>query len=491
MPPGTATAPARNDVGSARDDAPGAQQVARSFVIALHSSLRAIRLYPMENAAVRNSLVELEGYTAKVFSTFAQCELRAVGEYLFVNDTRLRLQLDNYAAVAHVLGRMQLAGVGGVVVKSKPDARAWVALLNGLLQPAVELSQAERVERLVASLEVAGVSCFVIEVAVEDDEADLDIDDEQERARQTFMRSLDATRDLLTGARMGRSPSLKKAKRAVQGIVDCIMADSTSLVGLTTLREFDDYTFVHSVNVCILAVALGRRIGLGKLQLLDLGLAALMHDIGKSRVPLELLNKRGQLDEVEYKVLQTHTWRGVLALFGMKGSAARSWRAMTTAYEHHMRVDLSGYPQPIRARQPALFSKIVAIADGFDAATTSRVYQPKPWTPADVVRGMRENPKLGFDPVLVKAFINLTGIYPIGTVVGLDTMEIALVQVASTDPNALARPSVRIIFDARGNRVDGPVVSLTERNASGGFLRTITRTENPDRYGIRVSDYFA
>jgi HD-GYP domain-containing protein (c-di-GMP phosphodiesterase class II) len=262
-------------------------------------------------------------------------------------------------------------------------------------------------------------------------------------------------------------------------------------VGLTTLREFDEYTFVHSVNVCILAVALGRRVGLGKLQLLDLGLAALMHDIGKARVPLELLNKRGQLDETEFKVLQTHTWRGVLALFAMKGSAARSWRAMTTAYEHHMRVDLSGYPHPIRARQPALFSKIVAIADGFDAATTSRVYQPQPWTPADVVRGMRENPKLGFDPVLVKAFINLTGIYPIGTLVGLDTMEIALVQAASTDPNALARPVVRIIFDARGNRVDSPVVSLTERNASGQFLRTITRTENPDRYGIRVSDYFA
>jgi HD-GYP domain-containing protein (c-di-GMP phosphodiesterase class II) len=227
------------------------------------------------------------------------------------------------------------------------------------------------------------------------------------------------------------------------------------------------------------------------LQLLDLGLAALMHDIGKSRVPLELLNKRGQLNEEEFKVLQTHSWRGVLALFGMKGSAARSWRAMTVAYEHHMRVDLTGYPRPIRARRPALFSKIVAVADGFDAATTSRVYQPKPWTPADVMRGMRENPKLGFDPVLVKAFINLTGIYPIGTVVGLDTMEIALVQAASTDPNALARPVVRIIFDARGNRVDSPVVSLTERNASGQFLRTITRTENPDRYGIRVSDYFA
>lgn len=472
-------------------EVPGAQQLARGFVISLHIALRAVRLYPLENAAVRNALAELQAQTARVFTGFGACSIRAVGDYLFVNETRLRLQLDNYAAVAHVLGRMRVAGVGGILVQSQPDARAWMALLTALLQPPMELLQDERVDRMAAKLEAEGVAMFGLEIA-SDDEIDIDEDDNHERARQTFMRSLSATRDLLTAPRMGRSPALKQVKRAVQGIVDSILADATSLVGMTTLREFDEYTFVHSVNVCILSVALGRRIGLSKVQLMDLGLAALMHDIGKAQVPLDILNKKGKLDEDEFAVLQEHTWRGVLAMFAMRGSASRAWRSMIAAYEHHMRIDLSGYPKPARTRQPSLFSKIVAIADGFDAATSTRVYQPKPWSPADVVRGMRENPKLGLDPVLVKAFINLTGIYPVGTCVVLDTNELGIVQEASANPEALARPKVRIVFDAAGHRlVDPPLVDLIERAPDGSYRRTIVRTDDPARHDIRTADYLA
>jgi HD-GYP domain-containing protein (c-di-GMP phosphodiesterase class II) len=239
-------------------------------------------------------------------------------------------------------------------------------------------------------------------------------------------------------------------------------------------------------------VALGRRVGLSKIQLLELGLAALMHDIGKSRLPIEVLNKHGRLEGNELRIVQSHSWRGVLALLAMQGSASRSWRAMVVAHEHHMKVDLSGYPRCVRPRRLSLFSRIVAIADGFDAATSLRVYQENPWTPADVVRGMRDNPKLGLDPVLVKAFINLTGIYPVGTVVTLDTHEIAVVMAAGTEASALARPGVRIVFDAMGNRLeDGPVVDLTAKGVDGQFVRSIIRTEDPDRHGIRVSDYFA
>ncbi len=477
--------------GAGLQDGAGVQQAVRTFVTSLHSALRSVRLYPIENAAVRNALNELESATTKLFEQSGQCELRTAGDSLFVNGIRLRLQLDSYAAVAHLLGRMRASGAGGIVWTAVPLTSSWVSLLNALLLPQGELTRAECADRLIAHLEAEHVDNIVIEPMSDDDDLDDEEEDEHERARQTYMRSLNVTRELLTGARMGRSPALKQAKRAVQGIVDSIMSDSVSLIGLTTLREFDDYTFVHSVNVCILSVALGRRIGLSKVQLFDLGLAALMHDIGKSRVPIELLNKRSGLSEDEFRMLKTHTWRGVLALFAMNGSAARAWRAMTTAYEHHMRIDLSGYPAPVRLRSPSLFSRIVAIVDGFDAATSTRVYQDKPWTPADVVRGMRENKRLGMDPVIVKAFINLTGIYPVGTVVGLDTGEIAIVVAANSDSGTLARPIVRVLFDDRGNRFDGQPFSLADRNSDGGYVKTITRTEDPDRYGIRVSDYFA
>ena len=470
----------------------GGQKTARAFVVAMNSAIRAVRLYPVENAAVQKAILELGNSAERVREAEGHCALRRVGDYLFVNETRLRLTFDNYAAVASLLGMCREAGIGGIGLFEKPLPRAWVVLLSFLQAPPLEYPEEERLPQLVARLESAQVHDFELFPAADDPE-ELDHDlDAKERARQTYVRSLDVTREVITSARLGRSPGLKRVKRAVQGIVDAILTDAASMIGLTTVRDFDEYTFVHSVNVCILAVALGRRLSLSKIQLLDLGLAALLHDIGKSRVPLDLLNKRGQLEPEERLVLQTHTWQGVLALFALPSGGVRPWRSMTAAYEHHMRTDLSGYPKVSRARKLSLFSKIIAVADGFDAATTTRVYQDAPWTPADVLRGMRDNPRLGLDPVVVKAFINLTGIYPVGTVVVLDTFELAIVLATNPDATALSRPLVRILMDDRGNLLDDPApVDLTARIATGQFARTIIRTEDPQRYGINIGDYFA
>ncbi len=473
-------------------DAP-TQRLARAYVVAMHGAVRAIRLYPLENAAVQKALQELTAAAERLRLSDDCCELRRRGDYLFVNETRLRLTLDNYAAVAYMLGLFREAGIGGFSVAQRPDARAWVVLIAFLQSPPLEYPEGERLAQLADRLAKSAVTDFELSPPAEDDDGDHDAElDQKERARQTFVRSLDVTRDVMTSARIGRSPGLKRVKRAVQGIVDAILTDAASMIGLTTLREFDEYTFVHSVNVCILSVALGRRLGLSKPQLLDLGLAALLHDIGKSKLPIDLLNKRGQLDDQQRAQLQTHPWQGVLTLFALPTGTGRPWRALTAAYEHHMRIDLSGYPKPIRPRHLSLFSKIIAVSDGFDAATTTRVYQNAPWTPADVLRGMRDNPRLGLDQVVVKAFINLTGIYPTGTVVTLDTFELAIVLAASPDSTALSRPIIRLLSDAHGNRqVDAPICDLTEKNADGQFLRTIIRTEDPERHGIRIADFFA
>lgn len=469
-----------------------AQKLARAFAVAMNSAIRAVRLYPVENAAVQKAIAELGNCADRVRDGEGHCALRRVGDYLFVNETRLRLTFDNYAAVASLLGLFRDAGIGGVGLFERPQPRAWVVLLSFLQAPPLEYPEEERLGQLLVRLETAQVQDFeLFPVAEGEGEPEQNLDN-KERARQTYVRSLDVTREVITSARLGRSPGLKRVKRAVQGIVDTILNDSASMIGLTTLRDFDEYTFVHSVNVCILSVALGRRLGLTKIQLLDLGLAALLHDIGKSRVPVELLNKRGLLEEPERDLLQTHTWQGVLAIFALPGGGVRPWRSMTAAYEHHMRTDLSGYPKVARPRKLSLFSKIIAVADGFDAATTTRVYQDDPWTPADVLRGMRDNPRLGLDPVLVKAFINLTGIYPVGTVVVLDTFELAIVLAANPDAKALSRPLVRILTDDRGNLLEDPTpVDLTVRTPDGQFARTIIRTEDPQRYGIRITDYFA
>jgi hypothetical protein len=157
-----------------------------------------------------------------------------------------------------------------------------------------------------------------------------------------------------------------------------------------------------------------------------------------------------------------------------------------------MKTDLTGYPKPIRPREMSIYSKIVAAADCFDAATSRRVYQTVPLNPADVMKELRDNARRGMDPVVVKAFINLTGIYPTGTLVVLDTFELGVVHAVNPLPEMLARPIVKIISDEMGNLLSpGTIVDLADRTPDGTYVRTIIKTENPERYGIRIGDYFA
>ncbi|MEZ0333152.1 MAG: HD-GYP domain-containing protein, partial [Gemmatimonadales bacterium] len=268
--------------------------------------------------------------------------------------------------------------------------------------------------------------------------------------------------------------------------------NETSLMGLTTIRDYDEYTFTHSVNVCIFSVALGRKLGFSRLQLYDLGLAALLHDMGKARVPVEILNKTTGLDEQEWRVMQAHPWLGALTLFLLRSYDETPYRAILTAHEHHMKTDLSGYPRTVRPRELGIYSRIVAVADGFDAATTRRSYQTVPIEPDQVLREMWQNPKRGYDIILVKALINLIGIYPVGTCVILDSFEVAIVAGPDPEGQQLNRPLVRVAVESDGGTVPPPgnLVSLTERDEAGNYRRSIVKVTNASRYGLTVGDYF-
>ena len=489
----TATAPdARRAPGGFGDldGDPYIRRAGRAFVQALYGAVRAIKLYPVENAAVQKALSDLTTLTAEILSREGELEFRVAGEFLFVNSTRLRLDLDNYASFSHLLSLLRSSGVGTLTGTAGLTPRDWLVLLSLLQAPSGE-GPAARLADLEARLAKANVTVFTVGPAGEE-ESDREFRARsKEAAKRTYAQSVAVTRDVINSVRMGRAPNLKRIKRAVQGIVDQILNEESSLIGLTAIRDYDEYTFTHSVNVCIFSVALGRRIGLTKLQLYDLGLAALFHDIGKSRVALEVLQKATALSDDEWRQIAAHPWLGVLAMFHVRGQQELPYRAMVVAYEHHMKYDLTGYPRPIRPRQMGIFSKIVAVADAFDAGTSKRTYQTNPASPAAVLAEMRDNPKRGMDPVVVKSFVNLTGIYPIGTLVVLDTFELGLVQASNALPEFMSRPMVRIVADDRGNVVHpGELVDLSERGDGGVFKRTIIKTANPDQYGIRIGDYF-
>jgi HD-GYP domain-containing protein (c-di-GMP phosphodiesterase class II) len=462
----------------------------RSFMIAFYAALRAIKLYPLEHSAVQKALAELAQVAEELRAEEGELEFRISGEFIFLNETRLRLDLSNYATFGHILTLMKLAGIGTIQVGVKGAPRDWSLLLS-LLGAETKSAPPDRFKEIISRLKEAKVETFQLEPPTET-ASDKEFNEEAKAAaNRTYSQSVAVTKDVINSVRIGKTPNIRKIKRVVQGIVDQVLNEETSLIGLTAIRDYDEYTFTHSVNVCIFSVALGRRLGMTKIQLYELGLAALMHDIGKSRVPLDLLQKTGELTEEEWKWMAAHPWLGVLTLFQFRRQQEElSYRAMTVCQEHHMKVDLTGYPKCIRPRQVSLLSKIVSIADGYDAATTRRVYRTEALAPSAVLEEMRDNPRRGLDQVLVKAFINLLGIYPVGTLVVLDTFELAVVTAASPNPEALSRPTIKIISDAQGNTISPPlVVDLAVPEAGGQYGRTIIKTADPERYGVTPGDY--
>jgi HD-GYP domain-containing protein (c-di-GMP phosphodiesterase class II) len=469
-------------------DQAGVRKSGRSLVFAIHGALRAIKLYPIENAAVQKALADVTAQSRDLLTLEPTLEIRVSGEIFFVNATRLRLDVDNFASFSHLLTLLRACGVGVMHIAPEVQVRDWQVFLAEIQASGSEDSSL-RYNQLVGSLLGSGVTSISIGEPSEKEEAAHH--GSKEKAKRTYAQCVTATKDLMAGIRLGQSPNIKKIKRVVQTVVDQILNDETSLIGLTTILDYDEYTFTHSVNVCIFSVALGKRLGLTKIQLYDLGMAALFHDIGKSRVPPDVLNQTATLTEEEWRTIANHPWMGLLALFQVRGTSELAYRAMIVAHEHHMKTDLTGYPLPLRPRQLSVFSKIVAVCDGFDAATSRRVYRPTPWTPADVIREMRENPRRGMDQVIVKAFISLTGIYPVGTLVVCDTRELGIVHAMNPITEMLSRPLLRIVGDANGAILSpGDIVDLADRSDTGEFRRTIVKADAPEKYGIRVGDYF-
>lgn len=456
------------------------QESGRKLLTAFYGALQALKLYPLENNQVQQALDELHNLTGGLVRQEGSLELRIVGDFFFLNETRLRLDLSNFSTFGSFANALTEHGIGAVEIVAGIERQEWAPFLSLLTRKADESPFEGFIDRLAAT------PVEHIDVRGEQEEAEPEMDSEEAltAAKRTYAQSVRAAKDVLTDIRLGRAVNGRKVKRAVQNIVDQVLDNEPSMVTMTTLRDFDEYTFTHSVNVCIFSVVIGQRLGLTKLELYELGLGALFHDIGKTRIPVEVINKPSGLSDEEWTMLKEHPAEGLLALFGMHGFADVPYRQMLMAYEHHMKIDLTGYPENKRPRKPTLFSRICQTADGFDAGTSVRSYQYKPWPADAVLQEMRDNPQRGYDQLLVKVLINATGVYPVGTLAILDTYELAVVSTVNQDPNHLHQPIVKVISDELGVPLANPVLV----DLSLG-VRTIIKTTDPQKYGIRVSDY--
>ena len=309
-------------------------------------------------------------------------------------------------------------------------------------------------------------------------------------AKSGYVKAADAVGNLVQNVKEGRAPNLKQAKRAIQNIVDLMVDDESVLLGLTTLRCHDQYTHNHSVNVSVLSLALGNRVGYPKAELADLGLAALFHDLGKASIPADVLNKPGEFTEDEWARMRSHPTEGVISLTRLRGITNLPGRMAAASFEHHMNYDFSGYPKITVPWKQSLTGRILMIADCYDAMTSSRVYRREPMAPEKVLKMMFAKSAQSFDPVLLKLFVNCVGIVPIGSLVLLDTNELAVVLRTSQDRKNADRPCVKVLADADGKPIDGPEVDLTETNSSGAYVRSVVRMVDNTEYGFDTSRYF-
>jgi HD-GYP domain-containing protein (c-di-GMP phosphodiesterase class II) len=463
------------------------QDEGRRLLAAFYSALRSLKFYPLENETVQQSLQDLHVAVTGFLAREGMLELRVLGEFFFLNEVRLRLDLQNFSTFGSFARSLRAHGIGELLVERGVQLQEWAPFLALVLRDAPDEEAYQTFERRLAATPVRQIA-----IRPEKEVHQLDLEDEaMVGAKRTYAYSVQMAREVLSDVRIGRAVNVRKVKRAVQSIVDQVLSNEPSIMAMTTLREFDEYTFAHSVNVCIFSVVIGQRLGLPKQELYELGLGALFHDVGKTRVGGDILNKEDSLTDEEWEALKEHPAEGLLILFRLHGFQDVPYRQMLMAYEHHMKMDLSGYPPSKRDREVGLFSRIVAVADAFDAGSSVRSYQHRPWPPDELLKEMRENPERGFDTVLVKALMTATGVYPVGTVVVLDTFELGVVTRPNEDNTRLHQPEIKVISDPMGVPLAQPItVRLDEVDpATGEAKRTVIKTADADRYGIQVAEY--
>lgn len=297
--------------------------------------------------------------------------------------------------------------------------------------------------------------------------------------RRLYADAVQSAEALWDSARTERRPDATVARTMVDGLAQAVSQNRSALLALTALREYDNYTFTHMVNVSILTMAQARALGVDGPLLREFGLAGLMHDIGKVKTPLEILNKTESLTPDEFTIMKRHVIDGAGIL---RGTPDVPTLAPVVAFEHHLRLDGSGYPDAVARPSLNLCTVLCSIADVYDAMRSQRTYQQS--FPTDrILAVMRRNDGKQFDQNLVRRFAQLVGVYPVGNLVRLNTDEIAIVtQEHAPDPY---RPHVRVIIDRHGVQLANPVdLNLWETAGEGVLAPAIVGPVDPADLGI-------
>jgi putative nucleotidyltransferase with HDIG domain len=404
----------------------------------LASGVRNSTLYAADHPLVARNLAGLVSVLAALHQQQPSIAVGIVGNDLVVGDTPMHRVS---ATMTELIRKLKDNKVERIAFERGVTQDQLVALMGNLARLGSKAGDAEK-----------DLSSPHIKVGrlKSDENKKQDGPSDMAAIRQMYSNAVQAAELVYHSAETEGVPDAPAAIETVDGLADAVTQNRTALMALTAMRNYDNYTFTHMVNVSILAMAQARALGIDGKLLREFGMSALMHDIGKVRTPKEILNKPGVHTDDEFVIMRRHTVDGAEIL---RRTREMPILAPIVAFEHHLRLDGSGYPHTVQRDSMNLGSMLCAISDVYDAMRSQRAYQQA--HPTDrILAVLRRNEGAQLDQNLVRRFVQLLGIYPPGNLVKLSTGEVAVVlRVHAPDPH---RPRVRVLFTADARRLELP-----------------------------------
>jgi putative nucleotidyltransferase with HDIG domain len=460
-------------------------QLAVEMVIRLNVLLKSAKIYEPNNLLFQRQISFLLVLINRSLAESGEAYFTVRQGTLFYNNLRLKYGYSNYHFFKFVLQEFKKKEIGGLRFEPKiieDDLTSFMILLSK-----GEGKSSTPFESLSEDVKGQGIRHVTIEKILPSEL----MPSREKYAAKAFFLGITHLEEAFEREYRQEKIKLNTTRRLMQSIFNHIVDNESFVQGLTNIKNFHEYTLNHSMNVCILSIALGRRLGLDRNELVDLGLSAFFHDLGKLDTPREILEKPTKLDEQEREIIEKHPLQGAGKLVQFKEFRNLPVRAIHVALEHHVKEDLTGYPRYFKKQSVNLFSKIVKITDFFDAITTKRVYRTKVFTRDEALSLMLEQSGKEFHPLLLREFVKMMGIYPVGSLVALNTGELAIIVENNPETMLLLRPKVKLITDSSGNKIDGDIADLSETEpGTNRYARTILKSLDPEKYCIRVADYF-
>jgi putative nucleotidyltransferase with HDIG domain len=434
----------------------------------LAAAIRGSTLYSANHPLVQRGIDALVGLCAAISRTTDPIVIGFIGDEVVVNAERLPKSAAALVGFARDMREREIEKITIHRGVTREELRTFI----------FELPDRRTTLPLATRLQQKGVTRIVIgrlSIEKEDDDPGTGI----AAARKVYGSAVETAEQLWQAAKSGEQPDPNAARKIIDSLAKMVGGDRTSLLALTALKRYDNYTFTHMVNVSVLAMAQARSLNLEGTLLREFGFAALMHDIGKVHTPQEVLNKPDKLTSEEFDIMQRHVIDGAHIL---RRTPEMPALAPIVAFEHHLRQDLSGYPRGIGHRNLNLCTQIVSIADVYDALRSTRVYREG--LPSDRIKsimGKKDDP--AFNQRLLRRFINLIGLFPIGTLVRLNTEEIGV--VTHEHPADPFRPQVKIVRDKDGREPEEALlVNTWEPDGRGDYTWAVVEAVDPEAAGI-------